>query len=86
MEVYCGHCSDIVPESMGSVKAGDLGEFYRGVRPSHEIRVLCGKCATFYANMKPCWRWLVRFAWFKHPIPIWRIFKVLGIHVLDPAA
>lgn len=85
MQAHCAHCGNPIPESMGSVKAGDLDEYWRGLREARKIRVLCGNCATFYANMRPLWRWLIRFAWLKHPVPIWRIFKVLGIHALDPA-
>ncbi|HET9641379.1 MAG TPA: hypothetical protein VFP46_00815, partial [Candidatus Paceibacterota bacterium] len=78
MERHCAHCGAAVFECMGTVKAGDFDEFCRGVRPGNRIRELCGPCATFYAFLRPGWRWLIRFAGVRHPIPVRKIVASLA--------
>lgn len=75
IKMFCAHCGEETFECMGSVKAGDFDEFNRGVRSPARVRQLCGKCATFYANLRGGWRWLIRFAWVRHPIPARRLHR-----------
>lgn len=88
MERHCAQCGASVLECMGSVKAGDLDEFWRGVRPAEKVRELCGPCATFFANVRRGWRWLVRFGWVRFPLPLRRInyfvHRFTGFTVMFP--
>lgn len=80
MERHCAHCGDSIFECMGSVKAGDFDEFCRNQRPAEKVRELCGTCATFYALLNESWRWLIRFAWIRHPIPLRKIAAFVATH------
>ena len=63
MHIVCVECGTQIFESFGSVKGGDIVENGQGLRSAGEIRVICGICATFYANVR--WPRLLRPSWKK---------------------